>query len=86
MEENKIEKIDFIIDATIDSKIVFRFFPKLSHYYINENSQTKLNLKNAQDPKSLIKTLSSTQRARYHLEDNYKNLVRLIEAKKKRWN
>lgn len=44
------------------------------------NSQAKLN------SKSLIKTLSSTQRARYHLEDNYKNLVRLIQAKKKRWN
>ena len=43
-------------------------------------SQEKIN------SKSLIKTLSSVQRARYHLEDNYKNLVRLIEAKKKRWN
>lgn len=50
------------------------------------NSQAKLNLKNAKDQKSLIKTLSSVQRARYHLENNYKNLVRLIEAKKKRWN
>ena len=46
-------------------------------------SQEKINSNNS---KSLIKTLSSTQRARYHLEDNYKNLVRLIEAKKKRWN
>lgn len=50
------------------------------------NSQAKLNSKNNKDPKSLIKTLSSTQRARYHLEDNYKNLVRLIEARKKKWN
>ena len=50
------------------------------------NSQTKLNSKINKDPKSLIKTLSSTQRARYHLENNYKNLVRLIEAKKRKWN
>lgn len=47
------------------------------------NSQEKINSNNS---KSLIKTLSSVQRARYHLENNYKNLVRLIEAKKKRWN
>ena len=38
------------------------------------------------NPKYLTKTLSTTQRAKEHLQNNYDNLVRLIEARKKKWN
>ena len=40
----------------------------------------------AEDAKYLNKTLSSAQRGRQHLENNYKALVRLVEARKKKYN
>lgn len=57
------------------------------------NSQQKLSDdlldnydKYGDDAKYLNKTLSSAQRGTKHLENNYNKLVRLIEAKKKKYN
>ena len=69
------------IEARIkDSQKVATSQKKLEDHRIDNFSKV------SQDPKYLTKTLSTTQRAKEHLKNNYDNLVRLIEARKKRIN
>ena len=54
-------------------------------YGIKPNFKSNFD-KYGDDAKYLNKTLSSVQRGTKHLENNYNKLVRLIEAKKKKYN
>lgn len=78
-----------------NAMVAINNYLKRNKKYTRSEDEISARIKDAQQvaksqqtihSKNLIKTLSSVQRARYHLEDNYKNLVRLIEARKKKWN